>query len=200
MAMQIFLNMTPEQIEPIIIRLGLVLQILGIVAVFLDINGKRIHFNLPSLPSSMIAKLKTWINAGLYRLHLRRAKGVSGRCSGALAPPSVKARSYGRYMPDANSTIETQLEAIEKNIILIHDRINMTQNEMDDGFRKTASALKCQEQSMQAVDSAIRDELKTIVTGDVHIPIIGAFLLLVGVVFSTIPKDIILLFKILNIL
>ena len=104
------------------------------------------------------------------------------------------------HMPDTNATIETRLEAIEKNIISIHDRISMTQNEMDDESRKTASALKCQEQSMQAVESAIRDKLKTIVTGDVHIPIIGAFLLLVGVVFSTIPKDIILLFKILNIL
>jgi len=192
--------MTPEQIEPIIIRLGLVLQILGIVAVFQDINGKRKQFNLSSLPSSMVAKLKTYVNTGLIRLHLRRGKGVSGGCSGAVAPPSVKARSYGMHMPDTNATIETRLEAIEKNIISIHDRISMTQNEMDDESRKTASALKCQEQSMQAVESAIRDKLKTIVTGDVHIPIIGAFLLLVGVVFSTIPKDIILLFKILNIL
>ncbi|MEI7866824.1 MAG: hypothetical protein WCI11_02950 [Candidatus Methylumidiphilus sp.] len=187
-------------LEQIIRVLGLVLQIGGILTVFRDINGKRKHFNLPSLLSSMGAKLKTCINTGLIRLHLRRGKGVSGVCSVATAPPYGKARSYGMHMPDTNATIEPQLEAIEKNIISIHDRISMTQNEMDDESRKTASALKCQEQSMQAEDSAIRDELKTIVTGGVHISIIGAVLLLVGVILSTIPSEIIQLLRILKIL
>lgn len=56
---------------------------------------------------------------------------------------------------------------------------------MDEEFRKTAEALKNEEQTRQAEDNANRAKLEATGTGGVHISAIGASWLFVGVVLST---------------
>ena len=95
----------------------------------------------------------------------------------------------------ANPTVESRLEALEKNITLINERISQTQNEMDDGFQKTADSLKREEQSRQVDDSAIRGKLEATGTGGVHISAIGASWLFVGIILSTAACEIAELLK-----
>jgi hypothetical protein len=98
----------------------------------------------------------------------------------ALSVAVGKGRAHVTHGPGENPTIETRLEALEKNVISIHERISQTQKEMDEELGKTADALKREEQSRQAEDRAIREKLEATGTGGVHISAIGASWLFVG--------------------
>jgi len=66
---------------------------------------------------------------------------------------------------------------------------------MDEKFQKTADKLKREEQSRQAEDSTIREKLEVTGTGGVHISVIGASWLFVGVILSTAAIEIAELLK-----
>jgi hypothetical protein len=91
--------------------------------------------------------------------------------------------------------VETRLDALEKNVTAIHERISQTQAEMDEGFQRSADARKREEQSRLAEDAAIREKLEATGTGGVHISAIGASWLFVGVILSTASAEIAALIK-----
>jgi len=66
---------------------------------------------------------------------------------------------------------------------------------MDEEFKKTAEALKNEEQQRQAEDNSIRAKLEATGTGGVHISAIGVSWLFVGVVLSTAGVEIAELLK-----
>jgi hypothetical protein len=92
--------------------------------------------------------------------------------------------------PGIPPTIEFRVDALEKNLILIQDRISQTQGEMDGEFRKIIKLLKSEVQFRQEEDAAIRARLETTATGGVHISAIGAVLLFVGVILGTASVEI----------
>jgi len=98
---------------------------------------------------------------------------------------SGKARVYGTHGAGENPTIEARLEALEKNITSIHERITQAQNEMDAEFQKAANSLRHEKQVRQSEDNEIRKKLEATGTGGVHISAIGAAWLFLGVILST---------------
>lgn len=168
--------------EPVIRLTGLVLQLLGIGTVIWGISETRALFGHPSFAK----KAKSW----LERFPLRRRNIVIAAGAGSLAAITGKARGYATQGPGPNPTIEARIEALEKNISLIHERISGTEKEMDEEFRKTVEALKNEEQQRHAEDNSIREKLEATGTGGVHISAIGASWLFVGVVLSTAAVEI----------
>jgi hypothetical protein len=181
------ISLRPHTTEPVIRRTGLVLQLLGIGTVIWGISETRALFGHASLTS----KAKAWLG----RFPLLHRNVVVAAVGAALSVIGGKARAYGTHGPGANPTIEARLEALEKNVTSIHERISQTQKEMDEEFQKTADALKREEQSRQAEDRAIREKLEATGTGGVHISAIGALLLFVGVILSTAAIEIAELLK-----
>ncbi|MGH8538597.1 MAG: hypothetical protein ACREXM_19680 [Gammaproteobacteria bacterium] len=175
-------SLRPHTAEPVIRLTGLVLQLMGIATVIWGISETRALFGHPSLTS----KAKSW----LARFPLLRRNVVIGVGGAALSAAVGKARGYGTHGPGPNPTIQTRLDALEKNVIAIHERITQTQAEMDEGFYKSADALKREEQSRLAEDTAIREKLEATGTGGVHISAIGASWLFVGVILSTASVEI----------
>lgn len=171
------ISFRPHTTEPVIRLTGLVLQLLGIGTVIWGISETRALFGHPSFSS----KAKSWLS----RFPLLRRNVVLGVGSATLSCVAGKARAYGTDGPGANPTIETRVETLEKNVISIHERISQTQKEMDEDFQKAADALKREEQSRQTEDSAIQEKLEATGTGGVHISVIGASWLFVGVILST---------------
>lgn len=167
----------PHTPEPIIRLTGLVLQVLGIGTIIWGISETRALFGHPSFAE----KAKSW----LERFPLSRRNIVIAVGAGSLAAVTSKARGYTIQGPGQNPTIETRLEALERNVSLIHERISGIEKEMDEEFRKTAEALKNEEQQRHAEDNSIREKLEATGTGGVHISAIGASWLFVGVVLST---------------
>ena len=105
--------------------------------------------------------------------------------AGSFSSAFCKARGFVTQEPGPNPTIETRVEALEKNVGLIHERISNAEKEMDEEFRKATEALKNEEQARQTEDHAIREKLEATGTGGVHISAIGASWLFVGVILST---------------
>ncbi|MCK0507621.1 hypothetical protein [Aromatoleum anaerobium] len=173
----LIVSLRPHTPEPVIRLTGLVLQLLGIATVIWGISETRALFGHPSFA----AKAKSWVE----RFPLRRRNVVIAAGAASLSAATCKARGYATQGAGQNPTIDTRLDALERNISLIHERISSTEKEMDEKFRKTAEALKNEERARQAEDNAIRAKLEATGTGGVHISAIGASWLFVGVVLST---------------
>src|ERR1019366_7612660 len=111
---------------------GLALQLFGIGTVIWGISETRALFGHPSLAS----KAKSW----LIRFPLLRRSVVISATGLAAGAAVGKARAYGTHGPGANQTTESRLDALEKNIASIQERITESQHEIDVESSKTANA------------------------------------------------------------
>lgn len=181
-AVALFISLRPGTSEPVIRMTGLALQLLGIGTVIWEISETRTLFGHPSLTS----KAKGWL--GRFPL-LRRSAVVSA--TGIASSASVgNARAYGTHGPGANPTTESRLDALEKNMASIHERITQTQHEIDVESNKAADAFTREEQLRASEDRAIREKLEATGTSGVHISAIGALCLFVGVILSAAAPEI----------
>lgn len=176
------ISLRPHVTEFSIRFTGLVLQVLGITTVIWGIHKTRVLFGHPSFTD----KIKAYLSMFPLLRHDRVATASVSLSLDAI----LKGRGYTTCGPGTNPTIEARLNAIEKNVTLIHDRINQTQKEMDAEFQKTANTIKREMQLRQTEDSAIREKLEATGTGGVHISAVGASLLFVGVILSTLAMEI----------
>lgn len=183
----LIVSLRPHTSESVIRLTGLVLQLLGIGTVIWGISETRALFGHPSFA----AKAKSWFE----RFPLRRRNIVLAVGAASLAAATCKARGYVTQGPGSNPTVDTRLDALERNVSLIHERISGIEKEMDEEFRKTAEAIKNEEHQRQTEDNAIRAKLEATGTGGVHISAIGASWLFVGVVLSTAGVEIAELLK-----
>lgn len=172
----------PNTPEPVIRLTGLVLQLLGIATVMWGISETRALFGHPSF----VAQAKTW----LRQFPLRKRRIVMAAGGTTLSAATATGRGYTTSSAGPNPSVGSRLDALEKNVSGIHDRISQTQKEMDDGFRKSADSLKHEAQTRESEDAAIRAKLEATGTGGVHISAIGALWLFVGVVLSTASPEI----------
>lgn len=186
-ALALAVSLRPHTTEPIIRLTGLVLQVLGIGTVIWGISDTRALFGHPSFAT----KAKSWFG----RFPLLRRNVVLAAATGSIGLATCKARAYTTHGPGSNPTLESRVDALEKNVDLIHERISSTEREMDEELRKAGEALKNEEQTRQTEDAAIRQKLEATGTGGVHISAIGASWLFVGVVLSTAGVEIAELLK-----
>ena len=170
-------SLRPQTPESVIRLTGLVLQVLGIATVIWGISATRALFGRPSLAS----KLGSWLGrCPLLRKNVTIAVGAA-----SLSISGCRAKAHNTHRPGPDPTIEARIESLERNVVLIHDRISNTQKEMDNEFRKMSESLMGEEHTRKIEDDAIRERLEATGTGGVHISAIGAAWLFVGVVLST---------------
>lgn len=171
-------TLRPNTPEPVIRLTGLVLQLLGVGTVIWGIAETRAFFGHPSY----IGKAKSWIS----RFPLMRRNIVLSGGAGSFSTSTCKARGYVTQGPGGpNPTNEARIQALEKNIALLHDRISETQKEMDEEFGNAIAALRDEERARIAEDQMLHEKLEATGTGGVHISAIGALWLFIGVILST---------------
>jgi hypothetical protein len=173
--------------EPTIRLVGLALQLMGICTVIWGISETRNLFGHPSLSS----KVKAWLG----EFPLRRRSIIIGAAASAAGFASAEGRAYVTHGPGPSPTTETRLDALEKNIAALHERISGTEREMDAELRKGAEALEGEANARSAEDKVIREKLEATGTGGVHISAIGALWLFVGVTLSTASVELASIFK-----
>jgi len=176
-AIAFFASLRPGTTEPVIRITGLVLQLLGIGTVIWGISETRALFGHPTV----LQKIKVWVQS----FPIRRNVVISASGIASLASASVRARAYVTQGAGENPTTESRLEALEKNISLIYERISQSQAETDREVTELLTRIKSEEQLRQSEDSAIQAKLETTGSGGVHISAIGAAWLFVGVILST---------------
>ena len=119
-------------------------------------------------------KAKTWLG----RFPLLRRNVVIGVGGVSLSTSIGKAEAY-KTRPRTEAHIDSRLNALEKNVTAIHERIKETHAEIDEGFRKRASALSVKTITVRG-GRPIREKLEATGSGGVHISAIGASWLFVG--------------------
>ncbi|TKR29597.1 hypothetical protein FCE95_15830 [Luteimonas gilva] len=178
----LFVCLQPSTPERVIRLTGMVLQLLGIGTVIWGISTTRSLFGHPSV----LQKIKTWFKS--FPLFRRNAV-VTATGSGTFVL-SGGGRSYGTYGAGANPTIESRLDALEKNISVLHNRISQAQAESDRGLRNLSDRVDSEQHHRQAGDAMVQEKLEATSTGGVHISAIGAAWLFVGVILSTAALEI----------
>ena len=176
------ISLQPCTSEPTIRLTGLFMQLLGISTVIWGIWETRALFGHPSFPS----KARSW----LIRFPLLRRSVVVPISGVASLGFSGKLRAIAMHGAGPNPTVEARIDALEKNIQAIHDRISQTQQEMDVELGKADGVTKREERERQSEDHAIREKLEATGTGGFHISATGALWLFVGVTLSTAATEI----------
>jgi len=186
-AIALIVALHPGATEPLIRLTGLTLQVLGIATVIWGISETRELFGHHSLTT----RAKSWLG----RFPLRSRSVVIGAAGVSISTAVGRARGFQTFGPGQNPNTDTRLDALEKNIAAIHERITATQKELDEEIQKSADALMGEAQARQTEDSEIRKKLEATGTGGVHISAIGASWLFVGVVLSTAAAELAALLK-----
>lgn len=176
-AVALGLALRPGSSEPLIRWTGLVLELLGIATVVWGIAETRAFFGHTPVLTAAIK----WIG----RFPLRKRNIVLAAAGIASATAFGNARGHVTHVAGSNPTVDARLDALDKNITALHDRITSTQREMDEQFSKTKGDLAVEVSSRNAEDELTRKMLETTATGGVHISAIGAAWLFVGLVLST---------------
>lgn len=168
--------------EPEVRITGLVLQILGIGTVAWGIRETRVLFGRPTL----VDKFLDWLRRfPVYGGHL-----VSGSANITVGPASVHGRGYTSASAGLDASVQARVDALERNVKLINERISHTQNEMDQKFRIHADLLEREEHIRGREVQALRAKLEATETGGLHISAMGALWLFVGVTLSTAAPEI----------
>jgi hypothetical protein len=176
-AVAILFALRPCSTEPLIRLTGLALQVLGVATVAWGIAETRALFG----HTPIFSLAKSWFG----RFPLRRRSIVVAVAGASSATATGQARGYVTHGPGPNPTIETRLEALEKNIEAVQGRITSTQRAIDEQGHKSSEELAAEVNSRQAEDARTRGMLESTATGGVHISAMGATWLFVGVVLST---------------
>jgi hypothetical protein len=171
----------PNTTEPIIRWCGMVMDILGLSTVLWGIAKTQATFGHPTLFQVAKNWLKSFPHFG--------SRIVSANMNVTLGGVTCSARGYAIHGA-VNPSIKSRLDALEKNIGTINQRIDDTQRELDTELRKMKTNLKEEEQNRQNENRAIRDQLEATALGGVHVSIMGCVWLLVGIVLSNASQEI----------
>lgn len=156
---------------------GLVLQLLGVGTVAWGLRAARKLFGHLSLA----AKARSWLSR--FPLHKRNVIHSSSVIFDGGSVVSIKGHATHKPSPDA--TMEQRLDALERNIDMLHDRISGNEDLSNQKFDKTAKSLEKERQDRSAQDQAISRQLEESSTGGIHISAMGALWLFIGVIFSS---------------
>ena len=181
-AVALALALRPGSSEPLIRWTGLVLELLGIGTVVWGIADTRAFFGHTPVLTAAIA----WIG----RFPLTKKSIVLAATGIASATAVGNVRAQVTYGAGSNPTVEARLDALDKSITAIHDRITRAEREMDEQFSKTKKNLATEILSRNVEDERTRKMLETTATGGVHISAIGAVWLFVGLVLSTAAPEV----------
>jgi len=121
----------------------------------------------------------------MERFPLRSRNIVLGAAGNASATAVGRARGHVSYGTPPNPTVDQRLDALEKNIGALHDRIGATQKELDEEVSKLKTSVLEEARQREQEDQGNRKLVEMTATGGVHISAIGAVWLFVGVVLST---------------
>ena len=167
----------PGTTEPVIRLTGLALQILGIGTVAWGISETRALYGHKPL----FAVARGWIE----RFPLRSRNIVLSAAGIASATAIGRARAHVTHGTPLNPTVNDRLDALEKNVGALNDRIGATQKELDEEVSKMKTSISEEARQREQEDQGSRKLIEMTATGGVHISAIGAVWLFVGVTLSS---------------
>jgi hypothetical protein len=169
------------QSEAAIRVIGLALQLAGILTVAWGIVETWRFFGL----GQPLAPVRAWIR----RYPLRKRIIIAAASDSVEFSDAASARGHTSWPLKPTSPIEERVEAIEKNIPLMQDRISRTQIELDNAVRTLQGELKIVATSSNEQVQRVHSQVRLFGTGSLHISAMGALWLFVGSILSTASQE-----------
>lgn len=168
--------------EPSIRLTGLALQLFGILAAVWGIAETWQQFEL----GDPINHMRNW----LRRCPLRKARVVTAAMNATSSADVLSAHGYAWWKPDPSAPLEKRIEILEKNVPLLNERIDRTQ----DSIQTTAKELIGRMDNHASVSGRraadLDRKLTEFSTGSLHISAIGAFWVFVGSILGSASPEI----------
>jgi len=163
--------------EPQIRITGLILQVLGICTVVWGIQETRALFGHPGI----LTLSRDW----LRRVPVFGKRDITASVKFKIPALQMRARGYISANSAPDAPVEARVEALEKNVKYINERIDKTQTEMNQKLSAQTKAIEQEQQTRAKEDQDIRAKLEVTETGGLHISAMGALWLFVGIILST---------------
>jgi hypothetical protein len=161
---------------------GLALELLGIYTVAIGLKGKRELFNKPGF----IEHIKSWWNQRPKWnsvTHVINLSAASFGFSGGSAKISI-------WHGAQDATVESRLESVEKNLLLIRDELKVIEQDSSTKHTKLATELESERKTREFSVQEIRTRLEDLAARDVSFEALGIYWLFWGLVFSSLPSEI----------
>jgi hypothetical protein len=115
--------------------------------------------------------------------------------TGMISAAGMSARGYVWSNIDPTAPIDSQINALTKNMDRMNERINNLENNVDLRLREHSEALKQEQMAREKNDKQLNERLETAETSGLHISFIGLAWILFGLLLSTVSMEI---YKALN--
>lgn len=179
-----FLTDTPSEALRIS---GLILQFVGAVIVIVDINGTRKLFGKPG----MLASAGLWLKS----FPAFRPRPVTASGTATSPPPSASGRAYVKTPFDSNASIADRISELERVVMGLQDVYGQVDSRIDEAKRELTQEIEKERQERIRSEDSARQLLKAAQTDGLHISALGAVWLLVGMVMSTMPDELALIYQ-----
>lgn len=175
-------SLRPGTTETTIRFTGLLLQVLGVLTVIWGIYQIRALFGYPPIRQ----KIKAWIRRFPYPRHRETVRAGHAIHIGY----ELGADHYFIHGPATNPTTEMRLDALDKNVQTINERISTIGKEIEHRIEGLGQDIRKERDMRSAQNQQVHRKLEDTGTGGVHISAMGAVWLLFGATMSTAASEI----------
>lgn len=163
---------------------GLILQLLGILVVVYSLGNRRRLFKRPSF----IDELRRWLSRR-PRLGAKPHTFSYVGTGGVRIGGSAKVFFWRGVPPGAS--LEDRLTTLEANVENLKTEQAETAKELQAAMEKLTEAINSERQMQESIVKELREQFNELGAGGLHIEIAGVFWLILGVVLSTIPSEVV---------
>jgi len=176
----------PEMTEPRVRITGWALELFGLGTVAWGIRETRRQFGRPDIFANFRA---WWARRPKLRHHV--AAGAMHGSGGAIA----SATGYLSHGTPPNPTLEDRIVALEANLQGVNEHVDQVQREFHKEVVARDEALSSERQAREKEDTEIKQKLESVETGGLDVSMMGVVWLAIGLTFSTIPNELVCVFK-----
>lgn len=184
-AMFVAFGLSPDEAR--VRRVGWVLELLGLCTIVWEIFTTLREFGQPGF----LADFRNWLN----RVPLPWAR--IGTMEAHLRLPAITAsgRMYGWHEVPPDASIDARVAATERNLKALRDELTQTQREIDSEKALRERSLTAERQARETAITAISQKLIDSQTQGLNVSAMGVVWLVFGLTLSTIPTELLDLFK-----
>ena len=153
------------------------LQVMGLGTVVWGISKTRKQFGHPSVLTLAASWLRRY--PLVRRTAYLRADGIS------VGAALVSGRLSTVFVAKPHTTLEDRLDAIEKGIITVQERVAAAESQIDRDVGATHGKIAAEARARESADQGTMKAIEAASTGGIYISAIGTVWLFAGVVLST---------------
>ena len=177
----------PEMTEPRVRITGWALELFGLGTVAWGIRETRRQFGR----SDILENFRAW----WARRPKLRQQVVAGAAAFAAGRASVSGTGYASHGTPLNPTLEDRVVALEANVRVANERVGQVQRELHKEVVARDEAFSSERRTREKEDTKIKQKLESVETGGLYVSMMGVVWLAVGLTFSTIPNELVCVFK-----